>query len=223
MAQPRILVPVKKCRRRPGAYRLPKRMLLASSHSSDRLPLKQLAGDLTKLGVDARVRIAKRRPAEADVYCLRTKKVKKPEDYEITVGPGGVEIRAFWAPGSYYGIQTLRDLLAIHGRTLPAQAIEDQPDFRRRGVYYDCSRGKVPTVKTVCQLVERLAHWKINELQLYIENVFQYTKHPAIGVGFSPFSAKDILRIQAHAKAHHVKLVGSLTSFGHMEKILRLP
>ncbi len=75
MSLPSLLVPVKKRRRAAGAFRFPKSVLLASSHSSDRLPLKQLAADLADLGVRARVRIGQRRPDDADVYCLRTKKV----------------------------------------------------------------------------------------------------------------------------------------------------
>jgi hypothetical protein len=198
-------------------------MLLASSHSSDRLPLRQLAGDLARLGIRANVRIGKTRPKDADVYVMRTKKIKSPQAYEMTIAPEAIEIRAFWAPGAYYGVQTLRDLIAVHGRVLPAMRIEDRPDFRRRGVYHDCSRGKVPKVRTVCDLVERLAHWKVNELQLYIENTFRYRSHPAIGVGYSPFTARDIQRIQDCCRKHHVRLVGSLASFGHMEKILCLP
>ncbi|KKM03724.1 hypothetical protein LCGC14_1771530, partial [marine sediment metagenome] len=217
------LIPVKKSRRLGGTFRFGKSVLLASSHSSDALGLKQLAADLAALGVSARVKIGKSRPPDADVYVRRTKRIKDPQAYEMTVKAGGIEVRAFWAPGAYYGIQTLRDLLAVHGRTLPATRIEDWPDFRRRGVYHDCSRGKVPTLKTLFGLIERLAHWKINELQLYIENTFRYRSHPAIGVGYSPFTAADITRIQEHCKKHHVRLVGSLASFGHMEKILCLP
>jgi hypothetical protein len=101
--------------------------------------------------------------------------------------------------------------------------IEDWPDFPRRGVYLDCSRGKVPKLSTLLQLVERLAHWKVNELQLYVENVFTFRRHPAIGVGYSPFTPEEIIALQDHCRSHHVRLVGSLASFGHMERILELP
>jgi hypothetical protein len=106
---------------------------------------------------------------------------------------------------------------------MPCGVVEDWPDFPRRGVYLDCSRGKVPTLSTLKQLVERLAHWKVNELQLYVENVFTFRKHPAIGVGYSPFAPEGIIALQDHCRAHHIRLVGSLSSFGHMERILELP
>jgi hypothetical protein len=81
----------------------------------------------------------------------------------------------------------------------------------------------VPKLSTLLQLVERLAHWKVNELQLYVENVFTFRKHPAIGVGYSPFTPEEIIALQDHCRSHHVRLVGSLASFGHMERILELP
>ena len=153
----------------------------------------------------------------------RDKTIKNPEGYKIKITATGVEIFANTAAGTFYAVQTIRDLIKIYGQKLPFCKITDEPDFKRRGVYLDCSRGKVPTVKTLKQLIERLAHWKINELQLYIENVFTFKKHPDIGKGYSPFTPKEILEIQNHCKKYHVNFVGSLASFGHFEKILALP
>ena len=153
----------------------------------------------------------------------RDKTIKNGEGYKIRITPGGIEVFAAADAGTYYAIQTLKDLAAIYGSRLPACLIEDEPDFKRRGVYLDCSRGKVPKLKTLKELVVRLAHWKINELQLYIENVFTFKKHPDIGKGYSPFTPEEILDLQDFCKSHHVRLVGSLASFSHLEKILALP
>jgi hexosaminidase len=160
-------------------------------------------------------------PDELRIYRDRT--IKNREGYRIEIRPESIEISAEANAGAYYGVQTLKDLITIYGNRLPVCVIKDEPDFKRRGVYLDCSRGKVPTVKTVKELIERLAHWKINELQLYIENVFTFKKHPDIGKGYSPFTPKEILEIQDCCKLHHINFVGSLASFGHFEKILSLP
>jgi hypothetical protein len=153
----------------------------------------------------------------------RDKTIKNGEGYKIRITPRGIEVFAATDTGTYYAIQTLKDLAKIYGNRLPACVIEDEPDFKRRGVYLDCSRGKVPKLNTLKDLVIRLAHWKINELQLYIENVFTFKKHPQIGKGYSPFTPDEILELQAFCKLHYVRLVGSLASFGHFEKILALP
>lgn len=151
------------------------------------------------------------------------KTIKNNEGYKIKVNTKGIEISAATDGGAYYAIQTLKDLAAIYGNRLPACLIEDEPDFKRRGVYLDCSRGKVPKLQTLRELVVRLAHWKINEMQLYVENVFTFRKHPDIGKGYSPFTLAEILGLQEFCKSHHIRLVGSLASFGHLEKILALP
>jgi hypothetical protein len=145
-----------------------------------------------------------------------------PEAYRITVSPDGIEISAGGDAGAYYGVMTLCELVRTCGQRLPGCIINDRPDFLRRGAYLDCSRGKVPSVDTLKALVERLAGWKINELQLYFENVFRFAKHPKIGRGYSPFNAADIGELEAHCKKHHVRLVGSQATFGHMEKVLAI-
>jgi len=162
----------------------------------------------------------------ADSFELKTccdKTIKNSQGYRIKIHTKGIDVFAATETGEYYAIQTLKDLAAIYGNRLPACTIEDEPDFKRRGVYLDCSRGKVPKLSTLKDLVVRLAHWKINELQLYIENVFTFKKHPDIGKGYSPFTPNEILELQDFCKLHHVRLAGSLASFGHLEKILALP
>ena len=67
---------------------------------------------------------------------------------------------------------TLRQLLREHGRKLPCLIASDYPDFPHRGVMLDISRGRVPNLNTLLELVEQLADFKINELQLYTEHTF---------------------------------------------------
>lgn len=143
--------------------------------------------------------------------------------YRIDISRDGVRISARSEADAYYAVQTIRELIRAGDGSLPAGVIEDSPDFARRGLMYDCSRGKVPTVETVRRLVEHLAHWKVNELQLYIENVFTFRKHPLIGQGYDPFTPDDIRAIQDHCREHHVRLVPTLASFGHFERILAIP
>ncbi len=160
-------------------------------------------------------------PAAVRIRC--NSRLENREAYQMMILPDKIEITAAGDAGAYYAIQTLMDLIALENGNLHCCKIEDWPDFARRGVYLDCSRGKVPKLDTLKALVSRLAHWKINELQLYIENVFTFSRHPAIGRGYSPFTVDEILTLQDYCKLHHVRLVGSLASFGHTEKILMLP
>ena len=217
-----LLIPPKRVSHRPGVLAWPKAPVLASPTTADLLPLGQLSADLLRrVGVQARIERNAFGPATLRIR--RDPAIRGPQRYRLEISPRGIEIAASDDAGAYYAIATLRELLAVQGRRLGACVIEDWPDFRRRGIYHDCSRGKVPKLETLKALVERLARWKINELQLYVENVFTFQRHPDIGCGYSPLTPQEILDLQAHCKLHHVRLVGSLASFGHMEKILCLP
>lgn len=215
-----MIVPVKRYRATGRCLALPRTVVLASPRADDDLPLAQVAQDLRTHGCATRRIYDVLKPATLRI--VRTH-AGPPEGYTLEITPHGVLVRACTNAGVYYGLQTLRELLRDHGTTLPCAVITDAPAFFRRGVYLDCSRGKVPTLSTLCALVERLAHWKINELQLYIENVFAFSRHPQISRGFSPFTAEDIATLVAHCARHHVRLVPSLASFGHLETVLALP
>jgi len=217
-----LLIPLKKVTCTQGTFSWPPKPLLVSDRLADCLPLEQFRQTLKKrLKVTGQIADSAVGPKALSIR--RDPAFKQAEDYHIKITPEGIEIIAASDAGAYYAIQTVSDLVAVFGGVLPCCRIEDAPDFARRGVYLDCSRGKVPTLETLKQLVERLAHWKINELQLYIENVFKFVCHPEISKGYSPLTANEIASLQEHCRKHHVRLVGSLASFGHMEKILSLP
>ncbi len=216
-----LLVPPKSIAPLPGKFEFSRSVVLASPSAGDALPLGQLAADLRRRGVAARVQ--RSAVGQAVVRVHRDQKLPH-EHYRVAIDGGGVSIFAGDDAGAYYAVQTIRELFcAGEGRELRCCRVEDRPDFARRGVYHDCSRGKVPTLETLKELVERLATWKINELQLYVENVFSFRRHPQIGRGYSPFTAAELLELGDWCKLHHVRLVGSLASFGHLERILELP
>ncbi len=214
-----LLIPVRKHRLLPGRLAWPG-WTTVFRQDEDALPARALQAQLAGLGIHAEwTGLA----GGATVRALRDKSIASPEGYRLMVKPGGVELRASTAAGIYYAFATLRDLVEHYGRRLPCLAIEDEPDFARRGVYHDISRDKVPSLRTLQELIPRLARWKINEFQLYIENVFHFPSHPDIGAGYSPLTADDIRLVQETCRQHHIRLVGSLASFGHLERMLMLP
>ena len=55
--------------------------------------------------------------------------------------------------------------------------ILDYPDFPNRGFMLDVSRDKVPQLETLFWLVDLMASFKMNQLQLYMEHTFAYSDH----------------------------------------------
>lgn len=140
------------------------------------------------------------------------------QGYHLTVTPERLEIAAKDEAGAFYGVMTLAQLLKTQGASLPALSIHDRPDFGRRGVMLDISRDKVPTTATLYGLIDKLASWKINELQLYTEHTFAYRRHPEVWAKASPLSAEEILALDAYCKERYIDLVPNQNSFGHLHR-----
>jgi hypothetical protein len=143
--------------------------------------------------------------------------------YSLTITATDITLYATTPTGLFYAVQTLRQLVRLHGRTLPALVIQDWPALCYRGVMLDVSRRKVPTLDTLKQLAEELSHYKLNVLQLYTEHTFQFPTHPKIGAGCGSLSSQDILELDRFCRARHVELMPNLQSFGHARNTLLIP
>ena len=95
--------------------------------------------------------------------------------------------------GAFYARATLRQLARLHDGRLPVGTVTDWPDLPQRGVMLDVSRDKVPTMTTLLALVDRLAEWKVNHLELYAEHTFAYRDHEIVWRDASPFTADEIV------------------------------
>jgi len=145
---------------------------------------------------------------------------KQPEGYALTISRSGVKV-AYRDPGGLRAAAaTLRQLLREHGRKLPCLSIRDWPDFARRGVMLDISRGRVPKIETLLDLVEKLADFKINEVQLYTEHTFAYQKYQRIWKTWGALTAKEIQILDARCCELGIDLVPNQNSFGHLRYFL---
>ena len=150
--------------------------------------------------------------------------VMHPQGYRLEITPQGISIRGHDAAGVFYGVCTLNQLLSYaKDNNLPCLMVEDWPDFPARGVMLDISRTKVPEMKTLYDLVDRLASWKINQFQLYTEHTFAYRNHPQAWESASPMTGEEILALDAYCKERFIELVPNQNSFGHLAHWLKLP
>ncbi len=143
------------------------------------------------------------------------------QGYRLITHAGQTTIIGKDAAGVYYGVCTFAQLLQHYGAALPDMLINDWPDFPVRGVMLDISRDKVVMMETLYSLVEMLASWKMNHLQLYMEHSFAYSQHEIVWKEASPFTAQQILEVDRFCKQHHIELVANQNSFGHMERWLK--
>jgi len=147
---------------------------------------------------------------------------ERSEEYRIIVARGSIILEGKSASALFWAIQTLLQIVTLKGQQIPCLQINDYPDFRHRGFYHDVTRGKVPKLSTLKVLIEKLAYYKINQLQLYVEHSFAFRNIPELWVGRDPLTAEEILELDRYARCFHIELVPSLSSFGHLYELLRL-
>ena len=150
----------------------------------------------------------------AEGYTLR---VKKTAD-----GFAQVHIGYAAPAGAFYALMTLDQLLTQTPGMLPQAEIEDAPDYPVRGYMLDIGRNRVPKREQLFALADRLASWKINHLELYMEGVpFEYPSFPEMWAGRELLTGEDILALDAYCKERFIELVPTQNNFGHMDQWLK--
>jgi hexosaminidase len=176
--------------------------------------LKRLAGNFI---------LPKVQPLSAITFTRSPKAPDHPEGYALTVDRKGVRVEYRETGGLRAAGATLRQLLREYGRRLPCLKIRDWPDFARRGVMLDISRGRVPKLATLLDLVERLADFKINEFQLYTEHTFANRNYKSVWQTWGALTAAEIRKLDARCRELGIDLVPNQNSFGHLRYFLEHP
>ncbi len=144
------------------------------------------------------------------------------EGYTLDVTADEIRICADGPAGAFYALQTLRQIFA-NGTPIPCLHIEDAPDFAYRGFYHDVTRGKVPTVATLKRLIDQMAYYKLNSLQLYVEHTFEFKETEDVKNSFGYLTGAELEELDAYCKENFIDFIPSLATFGHMYEILQQP
>lgn len=154
------------------------------------------------------------------------------EGYSLRVTPDLITIRANAAPGAFYAVQTLRQLLPEPGAerlAIPAVHIVDQPAFAWRGLMLDCSRHFMEK-DFVIEVLDLMAYHKLNRFHWHLIDYngwrLEIDKYPLLteiaawrGEGenrYGGFYSKDDVReILAHAASRHIMVIPEIEMPGH--------
>jgi len=210
-------------RRTEDTFRLPHPCLLASPTPEAAAAIPWLSLVLEDLGLLVRHAVGGEL-AQFRFHSTDEAQHLGEEGYTLKVGKDGLDITASTSAGLFRGATTLAQWIRIHGAggkgSLPGLWVEDRPHFPNRGVLLDISRNKVPRVETLLRLVDLLASFKINQLQLYTEHTFAYRGHQGVWRNASPLTAEDIQTLEHHCRRRFVELVPNQNSFGHFHRWL---
>ena len=143
------------------------------------------------------------------------------ESYTLDIAADGISIVAPGTAGAFYAIQTLRQIFA-QGQ-VPCLHIEDAPTLEYRGFYHDVTRGKVPTMETLKDLVDKMAYLKLNSLQLYVEHTFPFKEYGDIPREMGCLTPEELQELDAYCRENFIDFIPSLSTFGHLYELLEQP
>lgn len=147
----------------------------------------------------------------------------QPEAYDINVRTSGLTITGGSVRALFHGLTTLKWLLFQNKSTLGLGTYQGNPKFSNRGVFLDVSRGKIPHLSYLKDLVCMLADLKYNIFQLYFEDKFLLADKPRIGILTGGYSEAEIRELDDWCRQYHIELQPCLQTFSHYHGILNLP
>lgn len=172
---------------------------------------------LKQLGFD--YLLSKGEKITGEIY-LGIKTEMHQEGYQLIITKDTIELYGGSNAGILYGIQTLRQIIHFKGAVLPSLKIEDYPSIKNRGFYHDITRGRIPTLKSLKELADKMSYYKMNQLQLYIEHSFLFRNFSEVWRDDTPLTAEEILELDQYCHNLHIDLVPSIATFGHLYKVL---
>lgn len=114
----------------------------------------------------------------------------RPEGYTLQINPSGIEIKGNSTAGTFYGIQTLIQLLPVEKTSLlqlPVVSVEDYPRFGYRGALLDACRHFFDTdfIKRYLDLLAlhkiNTFHWHLTDDQGWRIEIKKYPGLTAVG------------------------------------------
>lgn len=212
-----------------GSFSLSKKTAIIILKKEDKPSADFLNGYLQKYyGFKLSISYPKAPPT--DYILLSTwndKNIQVNESYQLIVDPKFIAINANGHAGTFYGIQSLIQLLSANLQlsttnkfSIPSVLIEDEPRFPYRGIHLDVCRHFFP-VSFIKQYIDYLAlhklntfHWHLTEDQGWRIEIKKYPKLTSVGgwrngtiIGRYPGKGNDSIRYGGYYTQEQIKEV----------------
>ncbi|MFA6101742.1 MAG: family 20 glycosylhydrolase [Victivallaceae bacterium] len=142
------------------------------------------------------------------------------EAYRLKISERQIEIAAVDERGAFYGIKTLKRLLACDA-PVAAEVITDWPDLKLRGFHLNLGHAFNPVYSYIKQTIENLGELKINTLVLEYDGRFPWRRHAA--VCDNSLTREELLSLLETARSNYIEVIPLVDSLGHAEQYLRHP
>ena len=152
---------------------------------------------------------------------LRIEEKLGEQHYTVTIKEDVILLEGGSLDSLGWAVQTLRQIIRQKGGMLNEIFIDDEPDILNRGFFFDVTRGRVLSLDSLKKLVDRMAFYKQNQFQLYIEHTYLFRDLTEVFRDDTPLTAEEILELDKYCYERGIELVPSLATFGHLCKLLR--
>lgn len=143
------------------------------------------------------------------------------QEYTVQSSESEIVLLSSANAGMLYAVQTLRQIIRQEGASLSCLDIHDTPAVLNRGLYYDVTRGRIPTLSYLKKMADTLSFYKINQLHLYVEHTYMFRGLSEVWRDDTPLTSREILEFDRYCADRNIELVPSIATFGHLYKVLR--
>lgn len=130
------------------------------------------------------------------------------EEYTLKINQEGISLSARSSQGLFRAVQTLIQLVSVHGVTVPFVFIKDQPQFPIRGFHTFLPARE--ELRFFFELLDVLAECKYNTLFLEIGGGMELSLHPEINRAWEDFCREADSYIPAQDEEHQDTAAGRL-------------
>ena len=152
-----------------------------------------------------------------------TRSSLEKQAYRLKLEQDRISITANGAPGLFYGVQTLIQLLQRdHDKIYFAGGeIEDWPDMHMRMINWDDSH-HLERLDAMKRAIRQASYYKINAFALKLEGHFQFKSAKPIVEPYA-YTPAELQELTDYARARYVELVPYLDAPAHISFILKFP
>ncbi len=150
-------------------------------------------------------------------------KLGEDESYELTVTPGGANLRAPNTLGILRGLQTFLQLVQItpDGFAVPAVTIKDQPRFPWRGTMIDVSRHFIPldvlkrNLNAMAAVKMNVLHWHLSDDQGFRVESKKFPKLQEMGSDGMYYTQDEVRDLIGYARDRGIRVIPEFDMPGH--------
>lgn len=142
---------------------------------------------------------------------------------EVTVTLNGDKATVAYGDGKARFFRGLATLVGWVKSGVTQKSLTETPLFATNGAMVDMSRNAVMNLKTVKEMLRRMALMGLNTYMLYTEDTYEIEGYPYFGHLRGRYTKAEIRELDAYAIALGIELVPCIQMLGHLATHLRWP